>query len=101
VANTGQPLTDAQAAMVCGTALGLVGTPYDWQAIYEDANRDLGLPALWQEQWTGEQPAHVVCSSLYAYVYDKAGLPAPDGDEPHVEPADWGRFIEQQAWKRQ
>jgi hypothetical protein len=80
---------------ICKTMAGLLGTPYDWRAIGEDAVRDLHLPELWAEKWQGAvAPAHVVCSSVAAYDYKTDGLPYPtDVDLAHVQPADWGSFL--------
>lgn len=101
VANTAQPKRDDQRVLACAVMVQELGVPYDWRAIYEDAQRDLGLPELWQEKWDGGAPGMVVCSSLAAYVYGRAGLAAPAGRDPaHIEPGDWGQFIERRAWAK-
>lgn len=99
VTNAAQPKTKAQRDRVCAVIRALIGTPYDWDAIAQDAVAALGLPALWAEKWNGQVPAHVVCSSLAAYAYGQADLAAPGGaDGPHVTPADWSRFVEDKGW---
>jgi hypothetical protein len=77
------------------TMQGLLGTPYDWRAIGEDAMRDLHIDVLWGEKWKGHvAPGHVVCSSVAAYAYKVCGLSFPGNvDLPHVQPSDWANFI--------
>ena len=80
----------------------LLGVSYDWLGgIAEDALRALDLPQLWKpEPATGQVPAHVVCSSLAAWVYDRAGLPAPSPqDWRHVTPGAWALFVVQRGWE--
>jgi hypothetical protein len=78
----------------------LIGVAYDWRAIAADAftSFHLRLPG-WDPQWRGTVPAHVVCSSLAAYAYAKAGLPCPAGDRS-VTPGDWDSFVLTKAWER-
>jgi hypothetical protein len=93
--NAGQPKTDAQRAAVCKTAEAMLGTAYDWQAIAADAAGAFGLNGVWLPKWDGKVPGHVVCSSLAAYAYTRAGLgrPIQAADGREVTPADWVTFI--------
>jgi hypothetical protein len=75
----------------------MLGTPYDWAAIVADGGADLHLDTAWLPVWNGTVPGHVVCSSLAAYAYGKAGLPGPAGGR-QVQPADWDTFILTRAW---
>lgn len=100
ISNEREVLTDAQRLEICKAMVGLLGTPYDWRAIGEDALRDLHLPDLWAEKWKGAvAPAHVVCSSVVAWVRRKLGRPYPiDVDIAHVQPADWADFLIQRYY---
>lgn len=93
--------TSEQRLAICTTMQGLLGTPYDWRAIGEDAVRDLHLSDLWGEKWKGSvAPGHVVCSSVAAYTYKKLGLGYPsDVDLAHVQPADWADYIIEQRYQ--
>jgi hypothetical protein len=95
VSNVGQPKTAAQRKQICGITESMIGTAYDWAAIAEDGALAFGLKDIWTEKASGPVPAHIVCSSLAAYAYGKAGVPAPPGpgDYRHVSPADWVAFI--------
>jgi hypothetical protein len=101
VTNVGQPKTDAQRKQICGITEAMIGTAYDWAAIAEDGALAFGLKDIWTEKASGQVPAHIVCSSLAAYAYDKAGVPAPagPGDYRHVSPADWTAFILSGRWE--
>jgi hypothetical protein len=72
----------------------MIGTPYDWDGIAEDAATALNLDKLWapSRQWSNQVPGHVVCSSLAAYLYGKAGVECPTGART-VTPANWLDFI--------
>jgi hypothetical protein len=98
--NAAQPKTAKQRAAVCGTMTALITTGYDWAAITADAATDLGmhLPG-WGPFWHGTVPGHVVCSSLAAYGYAKAGLACPPG-ERGCQPADWDTWILQRGWEQ-
>lgn len=92
--NTGQPKTQAQRAAVTKTCEAMIGTAYDWRAIAEDAGAAFGLHGVWAEKPGGQVPGAVVCSSLAAYAYDRAGLAAPEPqDYAHVTPGDWVTFV--------
>jgi hypothetical protein len=97
--NAAQPKTDLQRQRVCGTMEALIGTAYDWPGIVADALSALRirLPG-WDPSWHGTVPGHVVCSSLAAYAYAKAGLPCPAGDR-NVTPGDWDQFVLTKAWE--
>ncbi len=102
ITNALQPKTGGQRQQVCDLAVKMLGTAYDWAGgIAEDAMKALRLPELWAEKdpATGLVPGHVVCSSLAAWVYDRAGLAAPHpADWRHVTPGDWAEFIVKAAW---
>ena len=99
LANAAQPKTGAQRERVCDTMLAMTGTAYDWDAIAADAAADLHLNTAWRPEWKdGTVPGHVVCSSLAAYAYGKAGLPCPAGGR-QVQPADWDAWILTRAWE--
>ena len=99
VANEGQPLTDAVRFEIAKTMEAMLGTPYDWDAIVEDGGIVFGLPDIWQETIDGKMPGHVVCSSLAAFGYCKAGQPSPrPKDYRHVTPSDWEKFIIDHHW---
>jgi cell wall-associated NlpC family hydrolase len=101
VTNVLQPKNANQRQQVCDLAVKLLGTPYAWVGgIAEDAFKALHLPQLWAENdATGLAPAHVVCSSLAAWVYGKAGLAAPHpADWQHVTPGDWAAFVLAGHW---
>ena len=98
--NVEQPKTTAQREIVCHTMVALIGTGYDWEAIVADGLNDVGVKIPgWQANWNGTVPVHVVCSSLAAYGYAKAGLKCPSGDRL-VQPADWDTFILDKAWAK-
>jgi hypothetical protein len=99
MSNVGQPKTPSQRESVCRAALRMIGTAYDWDAIAKDALSALGMPlaAAWNPDG-GTVPGHVVCSSLAAYVYSKAGLTCPPGDRL-VSPGDWDKLIISHGWQ--
>ena len=98
VTNAGQPKTPGQRETVCATMTAMIGTAYDWQAIVADAAGAFGLSGIWHPAWDGTVPAHVVCSSLAAYGYGKAGLECPkDGRE--TTPAEWVDLIMANRWQ--
>jgi len=94
LSNCGQPKKPAYRAMVCSVVEQMLKTSYDWDAIAQDALIDLHIPDVWAEKWNGKTPDHVVCSSLAAWAYHKAGLAAPTTEDmAHIQPADWTQFI--------
>ena len=76
--NVTQPLTKEQRTAICGHMEALLGTAYGWDAIVADALDDLGmtLPG-WDATFKGQVAGHLVCSSVAAYAYAKAGVPRP------------------------
>jgi hypothetical protein len=93
--NIGQSKTAAQRDQIATVAMGMLGTPYDWTGIVADAMSAVGVQDAWAQNWKGQgPPGHVVCSSLAAWVYLKAGLEVPTAHEPRqTTPADWEQFI--------
>jgi hypothetical protein len=97
IANIRQPLDTGQQALICSAMRQTLGTKYDWDAIMQDAARDLHLEELWADtdQWDSNVPAHVVCSSVAAWAYARAVAAYPrQADERHIEPTDWVQFIQ-------
>lgn len=89
----------------CAKSLGIA---YDWISIAEDGLDALHLhdlsdwiDPLWRWPGPGGQlPGHVVCSSLAAALYEKAGWPHPDiGSERICEPAAWWGWNDQHQWE--
>lgn len=101
ITNRKQPKTDKQRSELTTIMVQLLKTGYDWDAIAEDAIQDLDLPTWWHQHWgVNGVPAHVVCSSLYAWGYMKLGLAAPrQVSARNVEPANWETFIIEERWK--
>lgn len=102
IANVGQNLDTGQQALICSAMRQALGAKYDWDAIMEDAARDLHLTELWADtdSWSGQVPGHVVCSSLAAWAYKKAGAAYPQQvDTRHVQPADWAEFIQSNGFQ--
>jgi hypothetical protein len=95
-------------AFLAGAAKSL-GIQYDWVGIAEDTLTVLHVPDLSNAidhlyQWPtdhGLLPGHVVCSSLFAMLYD---LPSvswahPDlGTERKCMPADWWDWSDRHLW---
>jgi hypothetical protein len=93
VTNRLQVKTKDQRVQICAIVQQMLGTPYDWTEIAQDALTDLHLPDLFAEKWKGGSPGHVVCSSLAAWAYGKVMLPRPMPNDPeHVQPGDWTNF---------
>jgi hypothetical protein len=100
--NTALPRTAVQSTAICEAALSLLGTPYDWAGgIAADASAALrlgwiakALDTYWGwHDGTSLRPAHVVCSSLAAWVYGHLGLPGPKiGNAELCTPADWWAY---------
>ena len=102
--NSAEIRTDEQRSTIAKAAEGLLGVGYDWVGgIACDALDSLRLAGLADlvDQWWGwkdpenpnERPAHVVCSSLAAWVYLNLGLARPQiRDEELCMPADWWVF---------
>lgn len=101
ISNRLQHRTPAERQAIADAMTALAGTSYDWPAIIADGCDDLGLPALWAENWHGRgSPAHVVCSSVAALVYARLGLPDPTGATiRRLQPGHWARFIQTEGWR--
>lgn len=84
---------DAQRLALMKDAQGMFGTKYDWEAILGDGFDDLHVK-LWNTEWEHDlRPGEVVCSSFYAYLYEKYGWAHPSlNDERYCQPADWTAF---------
>jgi hypothetical protein len=96
ITNEKQKKTPQQRTVILATMEAMLGTAYDWDAIFEDGVRDLHIPDPWAEKWKGEVAGHVVCSSVAVIAYARAGLAYPSNvDGRHVQPADWVKFIEE------
>lgn len=80
-------------------ATGMEGTKYDWLAILGDGFDDLHVK-LWNMEWGhGLRPGEVVCSSFYAYLYEKYGWPHPElNNERYCQPADWTAWCIQNGY---
>lgn len=105
MSNFKQPRTPEQRAAIARAAEGLLHTGYDWLGgILPDGLDDLHLSHLaeWVDDLWGTPgsgaPGHVVCSSLYSWVYDHLGLKAPSGPWETVQPDDWWDFNEAARW---
>jgi hypothetical protein len=100
VSNAAQPKTPEQRKFACAAVLAALGTPYDWSAIAKDAADALRLGDLFaSEQWGPRVPGHVVCSSLAAWGYMRAGLAYPRQHVmAEVTPGDWTEFIMGREW---
>lgn len=100
--NADQPKTPGQRNHIADSAVAMLGTPYDWQAIIGDAFGSLGIRDLFAENWHGQgAPGHVVCSSLAAYLYADAGLPHPTSPGRYTFPSDWADFCLNRAWTKE
>lgn len=99
--NAEQPKTEQQVLKVLDGCLALLGTPYDWHAIFKDTVRSLGIEPLWTADWARQGvPGQVVCSSAAALLYAYAGLTHPEvGHERYVMPAHWADFCYEQQWE--
>lgn len=96
--NSGQPIPAPARKAIADGAAKLIGTAYDWDAIVVDGLADLGVPTGWADSWRG-QPAALVCSSLAAWLYRKAGVPHPClGRERYCQPSDWAAWVDSEGW---
>jgi len=93
--NAAQPKTPDQRKAVTDGARAILGMPYDWASIIGDGLDDLHL---W-DPVGGVVRGHAVCSAVAAFLYDRAGLPRPAGDERRVQPAAWDAWILTEGWK--
>jgi hypothetical protein len=106
-ANNAQPKTREQRLEIAVCCEALLGTPYDWAGIAEDTRN--ALTGFWGGHWApqiagewsdGQTPAHVVCSSLADFAYEKVGLLNPGGTRRTrmTTPGDWDKFCIKQEW---
>lgn len=104
--NVEQPKSDMQRQSICDAVAGMIGTPYDWTGIALAGMDAIGAQKLWRERTCLEQlkldvpPAHVICSSLADWAYDRVQLASPGliGGRS-TTPGDWARFIMEEAWR--
>ena len=98
---------DAVSAFLASCAASL-GIRYDWAGIAQDTCDALGLhdlsaaiDPLWR--WPTDEhdllPGHVVCSSLAAMLYERAGWahPGPQAERT-CTPADWWDWSDRKLW---
>ena len=101
--NRAQPKTEEQRALVLDGAVAMLGTPYDWVGIGQDAMLAIDAPHIYDKAVKDGAPSpdHVVCSSLADWLYHKAMLasPGPKHWDRHTTPGDWAEFIIAKAWK--
>jgi hypothetical protein len=104
LSNADQPKTPAQRAEVVRIGQAFLGTAYDWDAIVGDALDALGIDKFWRPADfpdDGRLPLATVCSALWDFAYQRAGLAnpgAPTGGR-FTTPADWDAFITTRAWE--
>lgn len=100
ITNSAQPKTDAQRYNIAVGAEALLKTPYDWVGIAADGMDAIGAPHLWQQNWGSlGPPAHVVCSSYAAWLYEHYGLDRPVNHAlRNVTPGDWTQFDLEHGW---
>jgi hypothetical protein len=101
-ANNKQPKTEAQRYLIAKAAESLLGAPYDWQAIAEDARQAAHLWRAVAVEWQGDAvPGQVVCSSFADWAYERVGLANPGGNSVtrFTTPAGWDQFIMKGQWK--
>jgi hypothetical protein len=98
--NAAQPKTEYQRRIICQAGEAMLGTPYDWGAVVFDAAVALHLDGLYKlPDWGPQAPAHVVCSSMWAWAYrERAGLAEPNKPMVTTTPADWWEFLHAQGW---
>lgn len=100
-ANTEQPKREEHRYLIAKAAESLLGAPYDWNAIAEDARIAARLWLRTAEEWPEEAvPGHVVCSSFADWAYEKVGLANPGGSSMtrFTTPGHWDRFIIGREW---
>ena len=110
--NHGQPRANdhSQLTAFLASCTKSLGIAYDWAGIEADAaavfSKDLSadIDRLWRwpDPKSGLLPGHVVCSSLFAMLYDipEVGWKHPDlGTERMCEPTDWWNFNDGRQWE--
>ena len=101
ITNAEQPKTLAQREWIAQKSTSMLGTPYDWQAIADDACIALlKRNFIWTMRDFGDEPpAQVVCSSFAVWLNHHAGLAYPDQHgERSTTPADWVDWIIRKGW---
>lgn len=99
VNNCGQPgRGDAQRAEVAKLAEYMIGTAYSWESITDDTLRAFHMPDLFASTFRGVVPAHVVCSSFSALLYERAGWERPPVADRDTMPSDWVSFALGHGW---
>ncbi len=100
ISNVGQPKTGTQRRQVCDGAVHMLGVAYDWEAIGLDAVSATRIRLAWTHNGGDGPPAHVVCSSLADWLYEKAGLTNP-AKLPWAltTPADWAELWFTNGWQ--
>lgn len=105
-----KPDTTGQLLTFLGGCTRSLGIRYDWAGITADISEVLApdltadIERLWQ--WPSDKnilPGHVVCSSLFAMLYDlpRVRWKHPDlGTERVCEPADWEAWNTERRWER-
>lgn len=100
--NVDQPKSSGQRNHVADSAVAMLGTPYDWNAIANDAVVSIGIRHLFRQNWQGNGvPGHVVCSSFAAWLYADAGLAHPSSELRYTFPSDWTDFCLDRAWTKE
>jgi hypothetical protein len=101
VTNIDQPKTEEQRKLVCDALVAAIGTPYDWNAVAQDAAEALHLPVLFSERISKKVPGHVVCSSLAEWAYMRGDLDRPQvADIANTFPSDWVQFCILRQWAK-
>jgi hypothetical protein len=92
--NVGQEKSGLQRATILDTSQAMLGVAYDWVAIGLDGALALRIKIARLSDFSPEgSPEHVVCSSLWDWVYGKSGL-----DNPNIHPSrlttpgDWAKW---------
>jgi cell wall-associated NlpC family hydrolase len=103
--NREQPKTLEQREQIIEAAKAMLGTPYDWFGIGQNAMEAIRAPDLYRsDAWKDvDTPEQVVCSSLADWVYGEVGLANPgktDHGDRITTPGDWAEFILAKAWEK-
>jgi len=102
--NREQPKDPVQRSAIRKAALAMLGTPYDWVGIGQNAMEAIRAPDLYRSDAWKEigSPDHVVCSSLADWIYADVGLANPgktQGADKITTPGDWAEFITTRGWE--
>jgi cell wall-associated NlpC family hydrolase len=103
--NREQPKTEEQRKQIHDAAIALLGTPYDWVGIGQNAMEAIRAPDLYRSKaWMNKaSPNHVVCSSLADWVYAEVKLANPGKTQQAdkiTTPGDWAEFCITKAWEK-